>query len=80
MQLLVSCSVSSLVLGILRIQSIIAEARKIKYAFTINKYAAQLSIFQFAVAIEYPQVQSGGINAVAMATPGIMLLNFPVRV
>ncbi len=39
-----------------------------------NKYDAPIIYSRFPVAIEYPTVQTGGIRAVAMATPGTMLL------
>ena len=46
-------------------------AKKMKYAFMMNRYPAPRSISHLPFAIENPQVQSGGIKAVAIATPGI---------
>ena len=48
--------------------------RAIKKAFIKNKYIAPKKKSRLPPAIPYPAVQSGGINAVAMATPGITLL------
>ena len=48
--------------------------RAIKKAFIKNKYIAPKKKSTCPPAIPYPAVQSGGINAVAMATPGITLL------
>ena len=45
-----------------------------KYALMINRYPAPINISHLPFAIEYPQVHSGGIRAVAIATPGITLL------
>ena len=47
--------------------------RAIKKAFIKNKYIAPKKKSALPPAIPYPAVQSGGINAVAMATPGITL-------
>ena len=42
-----------------------------KYALMIKRYPAPKSMSHLPFAIEYPQVHSGGISAVAIATPGI---------
>ena len=47
-----SLTVRFLVFGIFRRLRITAEARNIKYAFTINRYDAPASILQLAVARE----------------------------
>ena len=45
-----------------------------------NRNPAPNSMFHFPLAIEYPHVHSGGMSAVAMATPGITLLVVSLRV
>ena len=50
---------------------IMLAAKKMKYAFMMNRYPAPRSMSHLPFAIENPQVQSGGIKAVAIATPGI---------
>ena len=51
----------------------IIEVKHIKNPFIKNKYNAPKKNFNWRVARPYPAVQSGGINAVAIATPGITL-------
>ena len=46
----------------------------IKLQLMENKYDAPIIYLRFPAAIEYPTVQTGGIRAVAIATPGTMLL------
>ena len=46
-------------------------AKKMKYALIMKRYPAPRSISNLAFAMAYPQVHNGGINAVAIATPGI---------
>ena len=64
-------SVSSVVLGILKTDRIMLAERKMKYALIMKRYPAPRSMSHRALAIENPQVHSGGISAVAIATPGI---------
>ena len=66
--------VNSLTFGIFKTLKISPEDRKMKYALMINRYPAPINISHLPFAIEYPQVHSGGIRAVAIATPGITLL------
>jgi len=71
-RILLHClSVNSLVFGILRTLRMRPADRKMKYELMINRYPAPRSISNLPFAIEYPQVHSGGMRAVAIATPGI---------
>lgn len=69
-----SLSVNSLVFGIFKRLKIMHADKKMKYAFRINRYPAPRSMSHLPFAIEYPQVHSGGIRAVAIATPGITVV------
>ena len=68
------CGEISLTFGTFRILSTSAADIKIKYVLIMKRYNAPPSIRGFPAAMEYPHVQSGGMSAVAMATPGMILL------
>ena len=78
--LLHSFSVSSFVFGIFKTLKIMLAERKMKYALRINRYPAPRSMSHLQFAIAYPQVQSGGISAVAIATPGITVFVLSILV
>ena len=73
-------SVSSVVLGILKTDRIMLAERKMKYALIMKRYPAPRSMSHRALAIENPQVHSGGISAVAIATPGITVFALSILV
>ena len=51
-----------------------------KYALIKKRYPAPRSMSHLPFAIEYPQVHNGGINAVAIATPGITVFVLSILV